>query len=79
MANMYVDDTSISYFSNSISTINNFVNEDLELLKTEENKLSLNVAKTNTILMGSRKKQDHLNTITPQCRPSILATTTYLP
>ena len=55
---MYADDTSISFSSNSISTINNVVNEDLESLKIwlEENKLSLNVAKTHCILIGSRNK-----------------------
>ena len=55
---MYVDDTSISFSSNSISSINNVVNKDLESLKTwlEENKLSLNVAKTHCFLIGSRNK-----------------------
>ena len=54
--NMYADDTSISYSSKSISLINNDVNKDLRSLKTwlEENKLSLNVAKTQSILIGSR-------------------------
>ena len=56
--NMYADDTSSSFSSNSISTINEKVNEDLECLNTwlAENKLSLNVAKTNSIVIGSRKK-----------------------
>ena len=55
---MYADDTSISFSSGSISTINNIVKEDLESLKTwlEENKLPLNVAKTHCILIGSRNK-----------------------
>ena len=55
---MYADDTSISYSSNLISTINKAVNEDLESLTIwlEENKLSLNIAKTHCILMGSRNK-----------------------
>ena len=40
------------------STINEKVNEDLECLNTwlAGNKLSLNVAKTNSIVIGSRKK-----------------------
>ena len=62
MASMYADYTSIS-FSNSISTISNVVNEDLESLKAwlEENKLSLNVAKTYCILIGSKNKIKTLN------------------
>ena len=58
MASMYADDINISFPSNSISTINNVVNEDLESLKTwlEENMLSLTVAKTLCILIGSRNK-----------------------
>ena len=53
---MYADDTIISFSANSIYTINNAVSEDLILLKTwlDENKLSLNVTKTQSLLMGSR-------------------------
>ena len=58
---MFADKTSIPYSSSAISTINNAANEDLESLKTwlvgswlEENYLSLNVAKTHCILIGSR-------------------------
>ena len=60
---MYDDDTSISFSSNSISTINNVVNKDLESLNKwlEENKLSLNVTKTHCILIGSRNKIRALN------------------
>ena len=55
---MYVDDTSMYLSSRSICTINNAVNEDLELLKTwlDENKLSLNIKKMRSILIGSRYK-----------------------
>ena len=55
---MYADDTSIYYSSKSISSINNAVNKDLQSLKSwlDENKLSLNVAKTQSILIGSRYK-----------------------
>ena len=44
--------------SNSIQTINNALNEYLMLLKTwlDENILSLNVAKTQSLLIGSRYK-----------------------
>ena len=56
--NMYADNTSLSFSSNSISIINEKVNEDLECLNIwlARNKLSLNVAKTNSIMIGSRKK-----------------------
>ena len=54
--NMYADDISIYCSSKSISSINNAVNKDLKSLKSwlDENKLSLNVAKTQSILIGSR-------------------------
>ena len=60
---MNAGNTSTSFSSNSISTINNVVNEDLESLKTwlEENKLSLNVTKTQCILISSRNKLRALN------------------
>ena len=53
---MYADDTSISYSSKPISLINNAASKDLHSLKTwlDENKLSLDVAKTQSILIGSR-------------------------
>ena len=78
---MSADDTSISYSSNSISTINNAVNEDLESLKTwlEEEKLSLNVAKTNCILKGSRNKIRELEQSMPLYHPSILEMIKSLP
>ena len=58
MTSMHADGTSIHFSSSSISTINNVVNKDLESLRTwlEENKLSLNVAKTPCILISSRNK-----------------------
>ena len=56
--NMYADDTSISYSSDSVTNINDSVNEDLDHLKNwlEGNKLSLNVAKTQSMLIGSRTR-----------------------
>ena len=56
--NMYADDNSISFSSDSIPTINESVNSDLVYLKTwlESNKLSLNVAKTQNLLIRGRKK-----------------------
>ena len=55
---MYADDTSLSFSSNSMSTINEKVNEDLECLNTwlAGNELLFNVAKTNSIVIGSRKR-----------------------
>ena len=54
------------FASNSISTINNIVNEDLELLKTwvEEKKLSLNVAKIHCILIGTMSAKSSWNACT---------------
>ena len=48
----------LPYSSKSISSINNAVNKDLQSLKSwlDENKLSLNVAKTQSILIGGRYK-----------------------
>ena len=53
---MYAGDTIISFLANSIYTINNAVNEDLMLRKTwlDKNKLSLNVTKTQSLLIGNR-------------------------
>ena len=55
---MYADDTSLSFPSNSISTLNEKVNEDLECLNTwlAVNYLSLNVVKTKSIVIRSQKK-----------------------
>ena len=70
---MYADDTSLSFSSNSISTINEKVNEDLECLNTwlAGNKLSLNVAETNSIVIGSRKKVKDIQK-TPAIKPSLV-------
>ena len=55
---MYADDTIVSFSSNSIYTTNNAVNKDSMLLKTwlDENKLSMNVTNTQSLLIGSRYK-----------------------
>ena len=55
---MYADDTSIYFASNSISEINEAINADLAALKLwlQGNKLSLNVAKTEGMIIGSRGK-----------------------
>ena len=53
---MYDDDTSISYSSKNIDELNETLNSDLDSLKQwlESNKLSLNVIKTQAMVVGSR-------------------------
>ena len=68
---MYVDDTSIYYASESVSEINQAVNADLEALKgwLEGIKLSLNVAKTDAMIIGSNgklRKIDSVDSTKPQ-------------
>ena len=55
---MYAGDTRIYFASNSISEINEAINADLAALKLwlQGNKLSLNVAKTEGMIIGSRGK-----------------------
>ena len=63
--NMYADDTSISFSSNYF---------DLLCVKTwmESNKLSLNVTKTQTILIGGRKKLKGIENFDPQNLQTII-------
>ena len=60
---MYADDTSISYSSKSVDAINSAINDDLSNLKLwlEGNKLSLNVSKTQALLIGSRAKLQNIS------------------
>ena len=60
---MYADDTSIPYSSKSIDAINSAINDDLFNLKLwlEGNKLSLNVSKTQAMLIGSRAKLQNIS------------------
>ena len=53
---MYADDTSISYSSKPVDAINPAINDDLSNLRLwlEGNKLSLNISKTQAMLIGSR-------------------------
>ena len=53
---MYADDTTISYSSNNIDELNNYLNRDLNCLEhwLQGNKLSLNVIKTQAMVVGSR-------------------------
>ena len=52
---MYAKDTSISFSSKSLTEINEAVNSDLKRIQTclEGNKLSLNVAKRQIMILGS--------------------------
>ena len=71
--NMYADDTSISFSANSIPVINERVNEDLDSLKTwlAANKLSLNVAKTHSLIIGSGQKLKNIQE-TAAVKPSLI-------
>ena len=53
---MYADDTSLAYSAKSVSDISNVMNYELESLRKwlSGNKLSLNVAKTTSMLIGTR-------------------------
>ena len=55
--NMNADDTSLSFSSKSTPLINKCVNEDLGYFKSwlNANKLSLNVTKTQSLVIGGRK------------------------
>ena len=54
-ATMYGDDTSISYSSRSVTDLTQVINTDLDSIRLwlEGNKLSLNVAKTQSMILGS--------------------------
>ena len=55
---MYADDTNISMQSNDLSNLEILMNAELANLKTwlEANKLSLNIAKTEYMIIGSRQR-----------------------
>ena len=55
---MYADDTTIYYSSPSMNDINTSINADLKALRgwLEGNKLSLNVVKSQGMIIGSRRK-----------------------
>ena len=68
---MYVDDTSISYSSKNIEDIKSVLDEELAMLNEwlQSNKLSLNVVKTQSMVVGSRpnlKKIDDQAIVTPR-------------
>ena len=55
---MYADDTNISMQSNNLSELENLMNAEIANLNTwlEANKLSLNIAKTGFMIIGSRQR-----------------------
>ena len=55
---MYADDTNISVQSNNLSELENLMNAEIANLITwlEANKLSLNIAKTEFMIIGSRQR-----------------------
>ena len=54
-ATIYADDMSISYSSRSVTDLTQVINTDLDSIRLwlEGNKLSLNVAKTQSMILGS--------------------------
>ena len=59
---MYADDISLSYKSKILTQLNEAINDDLMSLESwlKGNKISLNVAKTHTMLICSKSKQKAL-------------------
>ena len=55
---MFADDTSVSYASNSDEELENIMNSDLKNLYSwlTTNRLSLNIVKTEFMIIGSRQK-----------------------
>ena len=59
---MYADDTSLCHQSHDLTQLNEAINSDLKKLETwlNGNKLSLNVAKTHSMLMSTKQKGSSL-------------------
>ena len=70
---MHSDDTSVSFSPNSIPVINDRVIEDQHSLKTQlaANKLSLNVDKTHSLIIGSGQKLKRIRQ-TMAMKPSLV-------
>ena len=60
---MYADDTSISYSSKNIEDLTEMLNSELKCLKQwlQGNKLSLNVIKTQAMVIGARPNLETLD------------------
>ena len=61
---MYSDDTCLYYSFDSVDAMNQAINADLKALKgwLEGNKLSLSVAKAETMIIGTNKKLRKMDT-----------------
>ena len=71
---MYADDTCISFQTNSVSKLNEALNEDLEALDTwlNGNKLSLNMTKMQSMTISTKRKQTALEGQNEQLNLQIL-------
>ena len=60
---MYADGTSLCYQSSDIDQLNEAINNDLKQLDIwlQGNKFSLNVARTNSMLVATKQKHNILN------------------
>ena len=65
---MYADDTSLRFKADNTSRLSEILNEDLEALDywLKGNKLSLNVAKTQSMVISTKKKHAALKQQTDQ-------------
>ena len=63
---MYADDTHLTYASANVENIESYLNQDLENIYSwlRANRLTLNMAKTEFMLIGSRQRQSSL-TVSP--------------
>ena len=59
---MYADDTSLCHQSHNLTQLNEAINSDLTKLETwlQGNKISLNVAKTHSMLISTKQKHNSL-------------------
>ena len=70
---MYADDTSIYHSSKDIAQLNAVLNEELRRLDRflKGNKLSLNVAKTRSMLITTKQKKKYLTAASQALQPCI--------
>ena len=70
---MYADDTSIYHSSKDIAQLNTALNEELRRLdrRLKGNKLSLNVAKTCSMLITTKQKKKYLMAANQALQPSV--------
>ena len=62
MSDLYADDTTIHFSSNSISDINIKLNEDMENVRgwCTSNAMTINTMKSKSMIMGSSRKIQYL-------------------